>query len=46
MQIHEIQPVKWGGSPTDIENKIATPEDLHYEATAWWGALQRSMEGG
>ena len=46
LQIHEIQPVKWGGDPTDIANKLAIPPELHYEVTAWWNALQRALEAG
>jgi hypothetical protein len=41
MEIHEIQPVKWGGSPTDIANKVALPRALHSEVTTWWNRLQR-----
>ena len=28
-EIHEIQPVKFGGSPTDLANKIQLPADIH-----------------
>ena len=44
-QLHEIQPVKFGGSPTDIANKMPLPAGAHSEVTNWWNALQRSLEG-
>jgi RHS repeat-associated protein len=42
-QIHEIQPVKFGGSPTDMANKLVTPTPLHYQYTSWWNQLQRDL---
>jgi hypothetical protein len=42
--IHEIQPVKFGGSPTDPNNKIALDPPTHSQLTTWWNALQRSIE--
>jgi len=44
MQIHEIQPVKFGGSPTDITNKIPLSPLEHAKATTWWRQLQREMQ--
>lgn len=45
LDIHEIQPVKFGGSPTDMANKLAIPrDDLHVEVTTWWNRTQRSVE--
>ena len=44
-QLHEIQPVKFGGSPTNIANKMPLPAGAHSEVTNWWNALQRSLEG-
>jgi hypothetical protein len=42
-EIHEIQPVKFGGSPTDPANKVVlTPED-HSVVTTWWARLYRSF---
>ena len=29
VDIHEIKPVKFGGSPTDLANKVILPRDLH-----------------
>jgi filamentous hemagglutinin len=40
MEIHEIHPVKFGGSPTDLSNKIAIPIDVHRKlVTPWWNKL-------
>jgi hypothetical protein len=44
MHIHEIQPVKFGGSPIDMSNKIALSLSEHAKATSWWRALQRHLE--
>jgi hypothetical protein len=43
-QIHEIHPVKFGGSPTDPANKIALDPPFHRQLNAWWYRLQRSVE--
>ncbi|EEE35103.1 putative filamentous hemagglutinin [Rhodobacteraceae bacterium KLH11] len=45
-QIHEIVPVKYGGSPTDPANKIVIPKSLHEkQVTPWWNKLQRDLGG-
>ena len=44
MQIHEIQPVKFAGSPTDITNKIPLTPLEHARVTTWWRVLQRMLE--
>jgi RHS repeat-associated protein len=44
-QIHEIQPVKFGGSPTDLSNKMAIQPSLHYQVTSWWNNVMRSVSG-
>lgn len=45
LEIHEIHPVKYGGSPTDPANKIAIPRDLHRkEVTPWWNNNLRSTK--
>ncbi|TLX24959.1 RHS repeat-associated core domain-containing protein [Chryseobacterium indologenes] len=37
LEIHEIHPVKYGGSATDPMNKIAIPRDYHRKVvTPWW----------
>jgi hypothetical protein len=43
LHIHEIQPVKFAGSPTDIANKIPLSPPEHQQFTNWWNALQRSL---
>lgn len=45
MEIHEIHPVKYGGSPTDPANKIAIPKGYHRkEVTPWWNNNLRSTK--
>ncbi|MBA3810569.1 MAG: RHS repeat-associated core domain-containing protein [Caulobacteraceae bacterium] len=43
LQIHEIQPIKFGGSPTDPSNKIPLSSAEHIPATTWWNQLQRDL---
>jgi hypothetical protein len=45
-QIHEIQPIKFGGSPTDPTNKIALTPAQHAAATTWWNRLLRNLSNG
>jgi hypothetical protein len=42
-EIHEILPVRFGGSPTEIANKIALSAAKHNEVTAWRNKLMWSM---
>jgi RHS repeat-associated protein len=42
-QIHEILPVKFGGSPTDPANKIALTPGQHAELTNFWNQLLRNV---
>jgi YD repeat-containing protein len=42
-QVHEIHPVKFGGSPTNLGNKIPLSPQLHYQVTTWWNAVMRSV---
>jgi hypothetical protein len=44
-QIHEVQPVKFGGSPTDKGNKVALDPAEHHPVTTWWNALRRALSG-
>lgn len=44
LRIHEIQPVKFGGSPTDPANKIALSPSVHNLYTNWWKQVQRIIE--
>jgi filamentous hemagglutinin len=44
VDVHEIQPVKFGGSPTDPANKIIISRDLHMQkVTPWWNKLQKGL---
>lgn len=44
VDVHEIQPVKFGGSPTEQANKVVLPRDVHrQEVTPWWNRLQRDV---
>ncbi len=43
--IHEVHPVKFGGSPTDPANKVPLTRKQHSEYTNWWNNLQRSITG-
>ncbi len=43
LQLHEIQPVKFGGSPTDPLNKIPLTPQQHIPATTWWNQLLRDI---
>jgi hypothetical protein len=42
--IHEIQPVKFGGSPTDPANKIALTPSEHAKFTTWWNRFMRNIQ--
>ena len=45
-EIHEIHPVKFGGSPTDPQNKVALEAGVHRTlVTPWWNRLMRSLTG-
>ncbi len=42
--IHEIHPVKFGGSPTDLANKMILPRGFHRRALSpWWLRFQRGL---
>ena len=43
--IHEIHPVKFGGSPTDPANKIPLAPEVHSRFTTWLNRLQRVLQG-
>jgi hypothetical protein len=43
MQVHEIHPVKFGGSPTDRANKIVLPAGTHRLANRWWDRLRWNL---
>lgn len=47
VDVHEVQPVKFGGSPTDPSNKVIIDRTLHrQEVTPWWNHLQNDLGGG
>jgi filamentous hemagglutinin len=44
-EIHEVHPVRFGGSPTDLANKVPLPTQFHrQEVTPWWNRLQSAVE--
>jgi len=44
VDVHEIQPVKFGGNPTDPANKVVLPRDVHrQQVTPWWNQLQNDL---
>lgn len=43
LQIHEIQPIKFGGSPTDLSNKVALPLSEHVEFNTFWQRILRNI---
>lgn len=46
MQIHEMHPMKFGGSPTDIDNKIVLSPKEHTRYTAFWNRILREQQKG
>lgn len=42
--IHEIHPVKFGGSPTDGSNKMVLPRREHSKYTRFWNEIQYIVE--
>lgn len=44
LDIHEVQPVKFGGNPTDVANKIAIPREMHSPVSNWWSGVQRQLK--
>jgi RHS repeat-associated protein len=45
LEIHEIQPVKFGGSPIDPRNKMLLEQQYHRRVvTPWWNSLRRQIE--
>jgi RHS repeat-associated protein len=43
-ELHELKPVKFGGSPTDPKNKIALPPGEHRKVTTWWNKFMKSIK--
>ena len=47
VDVHEIQPVKFGGSATDPANKLILDRATHrQQVTPWWNQLMRDITGG
>ena len=47
MEIHEIEPVKFGGSPTDLTNKTAIQGQVHRKyVTPWWNKIRDEAKKG
>jgi hypothetical protein len=44
LQIHEINPVKLGGNPTDMANKTFLTPSQHSQYTNFWNSLIRSIK--
>lgn len=43
-EVHEIQPLVFGGSPTDNKNKALVPSNEHAKLSVFWnGVYQRKM---
>jgi hypothetical protein len=45
MQIHEIHPIKFGGSPTGQDNKIILTPPEHIAYTNFWNLLLKNLKG-
>ncbi|KAB2927748.1 MAG: DUF4157 domain-containing protein [Leptonema illini] len=43
LHIHEVHPVKFGGSPSDIGNKIYLRPPDHAKYTVWWNRLLKRL---
>ncbi|UVK41771.1 hypothetical protein LHFGNBLO_004713 [Mesorhizobium sp. AR10] len=44
LDVHEIKPVKFGGSPTDASNKVILPREVHrQQITTWWNKLLKDI---
>ena len=47
VDVHETQPVKFGGSATDPANKVILDRATHrQQVTPWWNNLMRRITGG
>ena len=44
LMIHEINPIRFGGSPTDPANKCLLVPERHAEITTWWNRLLRDIK--
>ncbi|SHL81060.1 RHS repeat-associated core domain-containing protein, partial [Anaerocolumna jejuensis DSM 15929] len=47
LEIHEVEPVKFGGSPTDLTNKTAIQGQAHRKyVTPWWNKIRDEAKKG
>lgn len=47
LEIHEVVPVKFGGSPTDPNNKVAIQAQAHRGyVTPWWNKIKKDVNNG
>ena len=44
LQIHEIHPVKFGGSPSDLINKLFLTPEEHAKFTTFWNLLMKGLK--
>jgi len=44
IEIHHIQPIKFGGDPVDSGNLVPLLHPDHSPFTTWWGGLQADLE--
>ena len=47
LEIHEVEPVKFGGSPADLTNKTAIQGQAHRKyVTPWWNKIRDEVKKG
>ncbi|WP_252238413.1 RHS repeat-associated core domain-containing protein [Clostridium sp. VAP51] len=47
LEIHEVEPVKFGGSPTDVNNKTTIQSKAHRKyVTPWWNKIRDEVKKG
>ncbi|OPZ92146.1 MAG: hypothetical protein BWY74_01739 [Firmicutes bacterium ADurb.Bin419] len=45
LEIHEVEPVKFGGSPTDPANKTGIQGKVHRKyVTPWWNRIRDAVK--
>lgn len=45
LEIHEVEPVKFGGSPTDLANKVGIQGKAHRKyVTPWWNRIRDAVK--
>ena len=43
-QIHEVIPVNFGGSPTNVANKTVVTKEQHKALNTWWGRIKKAVK--